>query len=138
MYLTYEDYMEMGGTLDKPTFDEYEFMAETFVDWYTFNRLRKETSYPRQLTRLMYTLINLIYNKMASMGGVGFSASYSTEANIIKQSNDGVTTEYNRLSAGSMINATNAEVKKLVNFYLQGLQDSNGRKLLYRGIYPGE
>ena len=46
MYLTYDEYQNMGGTLVETTFEEYEFTAECIVNWYTFNRLTKETTYP--------------------------------------------------------------------------------------------
>ena len=31
MYLTYEAYQNMGGTLDETTFNNYEYEAETIV-----------------------------------------------------------------------------------------------------------
>ena len=44
MYLAYEDYQNMGGTLDETAFNDFEFEAETIVDWYTFNRLHNFNS----------------------------------------------------------------------------------------------
>lgn len=40
MYLTYEEYLNMGGTLNETDFDEYEVEAEILIDYYTFNRLQ--------------------------------------------------------------------------------------------------
>ena len=31
MYLTYEEYQNMGGTLDEATFDDYAFEAEAKI-----------------------------------------------------------------------------------------------------------
>lgn len=138
MYLTYSRYTEMGGALDESTFNEYEFTAETIVDWYTFNRLHKETEYPAALERLIYALIHLIQIRMAVLDSNADASGGGASGGIIKQSNDGVSTEYNMLSAGSVLNATDSEAKNLVHFYLHGLTNSLGRKLLYRGLYPGE
>lgn len=138
MYLTYDEYQNMGGALDEPTFNEYEFTAETIVDWYTFNRLHGETEYPSALKRLIYALIHLIQIRMAVLDSNSDAVGSGASGGIIKQSNDGVSTEYNMLSAGSVLNATDSEAKNLVHFYLNGLMNSLGRKLLYRGLYPGE
>ena len=42
MYLAYPEYEEYGGTLDEATFRDLEFDAETEINWYTFNRLKKD------------------------------------------------------------------------------------------------
>ena len=60
MYLTYEEYTAMGGTLDEPTFNDLEYEAEALVNWYTFNRLTKDTQIPSEVKRLIKYLINLI------------------------------------------------------------------------------
>ena len=60
MYLDYESYQNMGGTLDETTFNNFEFEAETIVNWYTFNRLKDEETYPDELARCMNALIEYI------------------------------------------------------------------------------
>ena len=67
MYLSYADYQNMGGTLEETTFNEYEFTAECIVNWYTINRLLKETTYPTVLPRVMYELIHLIQLRMDAL-----------------------------------------------------------------------
>ena len=59
MYLSYEDYQEMGGTLEETTFNSFEYEAETIVNWYTFNRLKGEETYPEELAKCIYRLIEL-------------------------------------------------------------------------------
>ena len=63
MYLTYAEYQTMGGTLDETTFNDLEFEAEATVNWYTFNRLKNDTTFPEELKRLMKYLIGLAYSK---------------------------------------------------------------------------
>ena len=63
MYLTYEEYTEFGGTLDETAFNDTEFDAESLINWYTFNRLKKtewtEALKSEELKRCMYQLIRV-------------------------------------------------------------------------------
>ena len=44
MYLTYEEYENMGGkTLEETAFEQFEFEARAHIDWWTFSRLQNET-----------------------------------------------------------------------------------------------
>ena len=45
MYLTYEEYVAFGGQLDSTTFTLLEMEAENVINWYTFNRLKKDTTF---------------------------------------------------------------------------------------------
>ena len=139
MYLTYEQYQEYGGTLDETTFSDYEFEASTQVDWYTFNRLHGETEYPEALTRLMYRLIKILELKAQALG-VNALDDNTNDGNysIASRSNDGVSVSYNVLSASELAENSKKEISNAVQMYLQGLTNSLGRKLLYRGLYPGE
>jgi len=143
MYLAYVDYQTMGGTLDEATFDNYEFLAECYVNWYTFSRLKKEKpeDYPEELARCMYLLIDLITVKMnlikSSAGGD--EGTSSSSGAIASQSNDGVSVSYNVVNASELRKAINEdEVANVIKMALDGVKDSLGRKLLYRGLYPGE
>ena len=142
MYLTYAEYKSMGGTLDETAFNDFEFEAEVYVNWYTFSRLKKYTTYPDEVKKCMYKLIQLAkiqYDTMmsssVSSGGVSSSVANST---IASQSNDGVSISYNILSADKVYDTIKDEMESVVNKYLVDVKDSLGRKLLYRGLYPGE
>lgn len=140
MFLTYEDYQNMGGTLAEATFNQYEFMAECIVNHVTFGRLKNELVYPEELPKLMYVLINLIEARNNALTNNYVSADGEVSSGAItRQSNDGVTIEFNALSASSIMEYTND--KKLgdtVKMYLGGLKNSLGQSLTYRGLYPGE
>ena len=140
MYLSYEEYQEMGGTLVEATFNEYEFTAESLVDWYTFNRLKKETTYPTALPRLMYALIHMIQLKMDALGNnfVDENGAIVSGA-VARQSNDGVSIEFNNLSANYIVEFTDdKQLGDMIRKYLSGLKNSLGQSLTYRGLYPGE
>lgn len=139
MYLSYADYQNMGGTLDETLFNELEFEAEAQVDWYTFNRLHGETEYPERLQRCVYALIKLIYTtQQASLLGDDGSGDSEINAAVASQSNDGVSISYNVISAKEAIDLNKAKIEQTIQQYLQGVMNSLGRKLLYRGMYPGE
>ena len=139
MYLTFAEYQEMGGKLDETTFNDYGFEAQCKIDYYTFNRLKNETVIPENVKRLMYRLISLIdqIQKASIVDGISGDSS-TTQAGIASQSNDGVSISYNTLSAHDALDSLQTEIPKLVQQYLSGLTNSLGRKLLYRGLYPGE
>jgi len=138
MYLTYEEYQAMGGTLDATTFDDLEFEAEALVNWYTFNRLKNDTTFPDELKRLMKYLINLAYSKSGMLDASGSGNSDNAGKTIASQSNDGVSISYNILSAKDLVESVKAESETAIKQYLQGVMNEAGRMLLYRGLYPDE
>lgn len=154
MYLTYADYQNMGGTLDETTFNTFEYEAETIVNWYTFNRLKGETEYPEELARCMFRLIYLAKLEAdALLLGTQVTVTRDAEgevintaetsANIKSQSNDGVSVSYNSVDASDIFGALskNSKDNPLMNTvfrYLQGVRNSKGYRLTYRGLYPDE
>lgn len=155
MYLTYEAYQNMGGTLDETTFNNFEYEAETIVNWYTFNRLKdeKEEDYPAELARCMNRLIELAKleadalllgkQTIITTDGEGNKSTVETSAYIKSQSNDGVSISYNNVDASDLFNRLSSLGKdnplaQTVFRYLQGVRNSLGKKLTYRGLYPDE
>lgn len=141
MYLTYNEYQELGGALDEAAFNDIEYEAEVYIDWYTFNRLWKQTEYPPQLKRCMYRLIRLLERQMSLMGQPTNSSQQQGTAGtsqIASMSNDGVSISYNIVSAHDALEMTKKEVDRTINQQLAGVTNNLGRKLLYRGIYPNE
>lgn len=138
MYLTYEEYLRYGGTLDETAFQQLEFEARAVVDWWTFNRLQNEETYPEAVKRCIYKLIQLIANKQQAMVVDGQSSDETVKPGIVSESNDGVSTSYNTLSAKEAIDTMQAEVAATIQLYLNGVKNSLGHKVLYRGVYPDE
>ena len=141
MYLTFEEYTEMGGTLSEAAFNNIEFQAETYIDWYTFNRLQNETELPYRVKQCMFAIIDLLINKDAMLNQLtGASSMLSGEVpkSIASQSNDGVSISYNVLPASDLMDDTTKAIEDTINKALQGVTNSLGRKLLYRGLYEYE
>lgn len=136
MYLTYDEYQSMGGTMDFSSYDNFEFEAESVVNWYTFNRLANDRVIPEAVKRLMKYLIDTAWEKSkllnpSSDGGTSGLA-------VASQSNDGVSISYNVLSAAEIMSQLKDQEGNAVRRYLQGVVNEAGRKLLYRGLYPDE
>lgn len=139
MYLTYEEYQNMGGTLDSTSYENFEFEAEALINWYTFNRLKNDVTFPEAVKRLMKYLIDLAQERaqLLTAGGSGDSEN-STGAAIASQSNDGVSVSYNVMSAAQIMESLKGQESGAIQRYLQDVVNEAGRKLLYRGLYPGE
>lgn len=148
MYLAYDEYQNMGGTLDETAFNDLEFDAESTINWYTFNRLKRpewsSALETEELKRCVYQLIRLkqLEDSLveSSAGDVGVGVGWKKEAGITQETNDGVSTSYNTLSSGELMEFLNgAKTKKdLIDRYLNSIVNDLGRQLLYKGIYPGE
>ena len=138
MYLTYAEYQAMGGTLDEQSYNRYEYRAESVIDWYTFNRLHGETSISERVKKCMYMLIDLLIAQDKAMGGSGDGSSSGGASQIASQSNDGVSVSYSIMSTEDLIKYRQKELDDIVQRSLQGVMNSLGHRLLYRGIYPGE
>ena len=138
MYLSYDEYLNMGGELDETTFYQLEFEARSVIDWWTFNRLQREESFPEAVKRCMMRLVQLINDKQKAMSVDVGSGDTSAKPLISQESNDGVSVSYNTLSAKEAVDTMQDTLKATVQMYLSSVRNSLGHKVLYRGIYPDE
>lgn len=88
-YLTYEEYLALGGTLDETPFKLLEFEARREIDLRTKNRLVGKDNIPDEVKLCLYNLINTISlyasdtNRYVSSETVGnYSVSYGSGANF--------------------------------------------------------
>lgn len=138
MYLSYDEYQEYGGTLEEIAFQEFEFEARTVIDWWTFKRLQNEQEYPEAVKRCMYKLIKLIDDRIKVLRVDGAETGSLKQAGLSGESNDGVSATYNVLSAKDAVETLKGEMTSIIQMYLQGIKNSLGQSLLYRGVYPNE
>lgn len=141
-YLTYDEYTDAGGTLGETDFTYYAYEAESYIDWYTFNRLHNSTTIPDAVKRCEMFLIRLIQERLSALGLSNVDTTSGSSADVLKsimsQSNDGVSVSYNALAARDATSLLSQEVEQTIQRFLQGVTNELGRKLLYRGLYPGE
>lgn len=139
MYLTFEDYTTMGGTLDVTTFESLEYEAEVQINLYTYNRLKDEPQ-PIEIEavkRCVVALIDLL-KKQKDANTLGIQADGSGIPNIASQSNDGVSISYNTRSASELLQSASKDINDIISTYLNGVRNSIGHKLLYKGLYADE
>lgn len=140
--LTFDEYTEMGGTLtDENSYNLYEFETEGIIHWYTFDRLKDEESYSEEVKQCVYMIVNLIAQKYATLMASNNDEATPTNSvigQVASQSNDGVSTTYVTLSSFNLLTFCTREINNIINYCLRNSVNSLGRKLLYRGYYPGE
>ena len=139
-YLSFDEYTEMGGTItDESLFNSLAIDANGYIDWYTFNRLWNETEIPERVKICEYQLIKLLAVKANIITpDVSDTNGINANAQVMSQSNDGVSTEYSVLHADVMYDKAKQEIEDCIKRYLNGVMNSVGKKLLYRGLYPDE
>lgn len=134
LYLTYADYVSLGGTLEEGEFNPLEFKAETKVNWYTFNRLARDTEFDNRVPLCVKAIIDILQRLENAKNGLNADGSVS----IVKQSNDGVSTDYNALSPSETIDKAEKEIAETIEQYLYKVKNKAGKIVLYRGIYADE
>lgn len=120
-YLTYEEYTEIGGTLDLTAFKRNIDRACGSVDLYTKSRLQTVLEVSQRTKACVRDLVEYLANnvsgikavtsKSQSAGGVSESESYATKTD----------------------DEINAEMLNIVYDYLETETDDNGTPLMYRG-----
>lgn len=127
MYLTYDDYIRMGGNMEDAHFDRYEFRARRVVDRLTHNRLLHCSVIPEAVKMCMYELVSAIHEE-ESTGGM-------TGREVASMSNDGVSVGF--FSGGSQTGSVSgAEVRhaRIVRTWLLNEVDDCGIPLMYAGV----
>ena len=120
-YLTYEEYTEIGGTLDLTAFKRNIDRACGFVDLHTQSRLQGVVEVSQRVKSCVRDLVEYlaanvssgktVTSKSQSAGGVSESESYATKTN----------------------DEINCEMLNIVYDYLATEKDDCGTPLMYRG-----
>lgn len=124
MYLTYDEYVNLGGTVSETEFTLLEFKARKRIDRLTDCRVSKMSEVPEAVKPCMMSLIRL-ENK------VGVEAQVETPV-VTSFNTDGYSESY-----GNVLNTEDAQksMNSVIQSYLYGETDDNGLPLLYRGVH---
>lgn len=121
MYLTYDDYVGMGGGASESAFPRLEYKARAHIDRLTFQRLKHVESISDAVKYCMFDLINAVEAEEAN-GAAAFGRE------IAAMSNDGVSISF----------ATSGKVSSryaaIVRTWLAMETDANGVPLMYPGV----
>lgn len=127
MYLTYDEYKGMGGSMDAALFPRFELKARKRIDAMTFGRLQGENGARECVKHCMFELIQAMQEDEAN---VGFSGR-----EISSMSNDGVSVTYaSGNSQTGMQNGSGARYAGIVRAWLTGETDACGNNILYAGV----
>lgn len=122
-YLTYEQYQDIGGTLDLTAFIRNIDRACAFIDSHTFNRLRDCKEYSSNVKACVRDLVEMFASRSAVSNGKAVT-SRSQSAGGVSESES-----YAQISNEE----TGAEMERIVCEYLIGERNDYGTPLMYRG-----
>jgi len=123
-YLTYEEYRELGGTLEETPFNILELQARKNIDRYTFGRLQNLDKQINEVKVCMYELIN----NLAS-----YEKYVETNKSISSESIDGYSVSY-RGADENVSKANLNEIKGIIKTYLAECKLDDGTPYLYIGV----
>ena len=119
MYLTYDEYAGMGGTLDDAVYARCAMRADALMDRMTHGRIRDESPVRDCVKYAAFDLAEAIAADMRA-GTDG--------ADIAAIGNDGVSITY------ATPYAPTKRYAQIVRAYLDGQVDAHGTPLMYAGV----
>lgn len=122
-YLTFEEYRELGGTLEQMPFSILEFKAQKEIDKYTFNRLLDLEEYSNEVKVCIFDLMNIVSSYTKIINNTGISS----------ESTDGYSISYGNVSKDN-IKSYNADVKTCIERYLVNCKLEDGTPYMYCGV----
>ena len=121
-YLTYQEYLALGGTLDKMPFNLLEYNARKKIDERTFGRLVDKGQEYQEVKLCVYNMITTLNSY----------SSYDTQNKAISsESTDGYSISYGTPQK-SIAEAKNIELESIIDIYLSNLI-LDDVPVLYRG-----
>lgn len=121
-YLTYQEYLALGGTLEEMPFNLLEYNARKKIDERTFGRLIDKGQEYQEVKLCVYNMITTLNSY----------SSYDTQNKAISSENtDGYSVSYGTPQK-SVTEAKNSELEDIMNSYLTNIVIDNV-PVLYRG-----
>ena len=121
-YLTYQEYLALGGTLDEMPFNLLEYNARKKIDERTFGRLIDKGQEYKEVKLCIYNMITTLNSY----------SSYDTQNKAISsESTDGYSISYGTPQK-SVTEAKNSELEDVIDTYLSNLIVDDV-PVLYRG-----
>lgn len=125
-YLSYEEYMVLGGTLDEVPFNELEYECRRIIDSRTQNRLKNADEIPEEVKMLENKMIQTLQGYYVSLE--------KAQSGVASENTDGYSVSYissNQIS--QLIEGKIDVLQDLVSTYLFGVIVNN-EHLLYCGV----
>ena len=129
MYLTYTDYLILGGSLDENEFLRAEWKAAKLVDKYTFGRLKQDYKFSSAVKMTVFELISMVVKKDNAI----IQPDNNSGNDVSSFSNDGVSVTLNKENVSQFLENFNTRIVEIIKTNLVGETNQNGAPLLYRG-----
>lgn len=122
-YLTYQEYKNLGGSLELTPFNIAEFKARTEIDGRTYGRLKRLPNQVNEVKMCIYELIPLVKSNETDV---------SSNSNISSENIDGYSVTYKSKTIDDE-KIKNEEIKGVITKWLDECKLSDGTPYLYRG-----
>lgn len=120
-YLTYQEYLSLGGICDSTAFARNIVRANSLIDAETHKRVWEMETIPEQVKALCRDLVEL------------FERNSTSERTITSQSQSAGAVSESVSYATSSQDEVSISAENLIIDYLLPVEDDNGTPLLYRG-----
>lgn len=123
-YLTYDEYLQLGGTLDETPFNILELEARKNIDKYTFGRLQNLEEQCNEVKVCEYRLINALN---------AYAISENQNKRVLSENTDGYSVSYGQASENTSM-AKISETRGIIRTYLAECKLEDGTPYLYAGV----
>ncbi len=120
-YLSYDDYKEIGGTLDETAFKRNIDRACGVIDGATHKRIEEMKEIPAQAKALCRDLVEYI------------TANYGNSVQVSSRSQSGGPVSESESYVVKSKSDMDNDIDGIICDYLTSVNDDNGTPLLYRG-----
>lgn len=120
MYLTYEEYKEMGGVLDKAAFSEYVLEAELKISAETYKRIYNVDDETKDIVKACMARV---------IDAVKEGSEAATKARVASFNHDGLSQSFASPTPADY----SARISGVISDFLSEQADLSGIPLLYRG-----
>lgn len=121
-YLTYQEYVGLGGTLSQMPFNLLEFESRKEIDLNTKQRLKGIEEIPQEVKVCMFYLINTINEYLEE----------TNKGNVSSETIDGYSVNYSPSSVQEVVKSKSSQIDDIIITNLYGLIVNN-EHLIYRG-----
>ena len=127
-YLTYEEFMTLGGTISKMPFNILEFETRNRINNRTQNRINNMKDKPQEVKLCVNAMINTLSQYIAD-------SSKDINKNVASESIDGYSVSYITGSqVQEAIKSKRSELEDIMQTYLGNVKTSDGIPVLYLGV----
>ena len=123
-YLTYDEYVELGGTLDETPFNILELEAQKNIDKYTLGKLQNLDEQINEVKICEFKLVGLLNT---------YNSYESRDKSISSENIDGYSISYSQ-GTESVSKAKVNEIKAIVKEFLAECRLEDGTPYLYVGV----